>query len=137
MNERLLSLSIQGFRGMADEFSLTFPNGSGLVVLGHNGTGKSSIADALEYYFTGKIRPLAKEGRGIVHNLATGQANTRITVETTGRLSGKSDLEKAPAASAAINPKENFILRGRTLAEFVDKTKGEKRTALCNGLALA
>ncbi len=50
----LTSLSVQGFRGIGPRQILTFNPGPGLtIVVGRNGSGKSSFAEALEVAFTG------------------------------------------------------------------------------------
>src|SRR5436190_584057 len=50
----LTSLAVQGFRGIGPSQTLTFTPGPGLtIVIGRNGSGKSSFAEALEVLFTG------------------------------------------------------------------------------------
>ena len=50
----LKTLTVEGFRGIGPEKTLTFEPGPGLtVVVGRNGSGKSSFAEALEVLFTG------------------------------------------------------------------------------------
>jgi predicted ATPase len=50
----LASLTVQGFRGIGPKQTLTFTPGPGLtIVIGRNGSGKSSFAEALEVLFTG------------------------------------------------------------------------------------
>jgi len=44
------SLSINSLRGIK-ELNLSL-DGKGLIIFGENGTGKSSIVDALEFFFT-------------------------------------------------------------------------------------
>jgi len=51
---RFRTLGIAGFRGVRDPMDIVFP--SGFVVLsGRNGTGKSSICDAIEFALTGSL----------------------------------------------------------------------------------
>lgn len=50
----LTSVTVQGFRGIGPKQTLTFAPGPGLtIVIGRNGSGKSSFAEALEVLFTG------------------------------------------------------------------------------------
>jgi len=51
----LKRISVQGFRGIGARTDLEFQEGPGLtIVLGRNGSGKSSFAEALEMVLTGK-----------------------------------------------------------------------------------
>jgi energy-coupling factor transporter ATP-binding protein EcfA2 len=53
----LAALEVQGFRGVGPALTLTLPPGPGLtLVVGRNGSGKSSIAEALELLLTGANR---------------------------------------------------------------------------------
>lgn len=59
---KLRRLSVQQFRGIRS-LSLTL-NGKSTVVIGANGTGKSSLVDALDFLLTGSVRRLTGEGAG-------------------------------------------------------------------------
>ncbi len=48
---RVLSLSVKGFKGFAEETAFTF--GEMNTITGHNGQGKTSIADAIAFAITG------------------------------------------------------------------------------------
>lgn len=130
---------MQAFRGIPHTFALDLPDGNSCVILGDNGTGKSAIADAVEWYFNGQIELLTKEGRSsaIRHTGSARNLETQVTISTDGSLGGvatKSQL--APEEVLDIGRSESFLLRGRALADFVDKTKGEKWSALSNMLGL-
>lgn len=48
---RVLSLTVKGFKGFSEEMAFTF--GDMNTITGHNGQGKSSIADAIAFAITG------------------------------------------------------------------------------------
>jgi energy-coupling factor transporter ATP-binding protein EcfA2/rubrerythrin len=116
-----------------------FGDGESIVVYGDNGTGKSTIADALEWYFTGEIELLSHEGRqhAVRHVGGDDQDVTSVEVFTTGALGGKAVIpdERPPEAFQAMR-RETFLLRGRSLADFINKTKTEKWKALVEILGL-
>jgi len=56
MPTKIKKIRIHGFRGIPDlELEL---DGKNLLLRGENGTGKSSIVDAVEFFFSGKISHL-------------------------------------------------------------------------------
>lgn len=139
MAERLHRLTLRGFRGVPGEMDVDFGNGQSLAVYGDNGTGKSTIADALEWYFTGQIELLSHEGRQhAIRNLsADGDGETSVHVVTSGDLGGKVVFPDARGPEAlGMTGRETFLLRGRTLADFINKTKTEKWKALAELLGL-
>jgi energy-coupling factor transporter ATP-binding protein EcfA2/predicted metal-dependent hydrolase len=116
-----------------------FGSGQSIAVYGDNGTGKSTIADALEWFFTGGIELLSHEGRQhAIRNLgADGNGETSVQIVTSGDLGGRVVFpdERGPEAFG-IASRETFLLRGRTLADFINKTKTEKWKALAELLGL-
>jgi energy-coupling factor transporter ATP-binding protein EcfA2 len=130
---------MRSFRGVPDAMEVDFGEGQSLAVYGDNGTGKSTIADALEWFFTGGIELLSHEGRQhAIKNLGpAGGEKTSVELVTSGSLGGKVVYpdERAPEAFG-IASRETFLLRGRTLADFINKTKTEKWKALAELLGL-
>ena len=130
---------MHAFRGVPDEMTVDFGKGESIAVYGDNGTGKSTIADALEWYFTGEIEFLSHEGRqhAVRHVGGDGDGATWVEVVTNGTLGGKVDFpdERNPESFHDIR-QETFLLRGRTLADFINKTKTEKWKALVEILGL-
>ncbi len=139
MTERLHRLTMRSFRGVPDAMEVDFGEGQSLAVYGDNGTGKSTIADALEWFFTGGIELLSHEGRQhAIKNLGpAGGEETSVELVTSGLLGGKVVYpdERAPDAFGVAS-RETFLLRGRTLADFINKTKTEKWKALAELLGL-
>lgn len=118
---------------------IDFGEGQSLAVYGDNGTGKSTIADALEWFFTGGIELLSHEGRQhAIKNLGpAAEEETAVELVTSGALGGKVVYpdERGPEAFGVAS-RETFLLRGRTLADFINKTKTEKWKALAELLGL-
>jgi energy-coupling factor transporter ATP-binding protein EcfA2 len=139
VNEKLQRLVMHAFRGVPSEMTVDFGAGDSTVVYGDNGTGKSTIADALEWYFTGEIELLSHEGRQHAVRYVGGDADgtTSVEVLTSGTLGGKVVFpdERTPDMFHALR-RETFLLRGRTLADFINKTKTEKWKALVEILGL-
>ena len=130
---------MHSFRGVPESMEVDFGEGQSLAVYGDNGTGKSTIADALEWFFTGGIELLSHEGRQhAVKNLGpAGGGETTVELVTSGALGGKVVYpdERGPEAFGVAS-RETFLLRGRTLADFINKTKTEKWKALAELLGL-
>lgn len=139
MTERLTQITLQAFRGVRDVFELSLPQAQSLLIFGENGTGKSSLADAIEWYFTGEIELLAKEGRdhAIKHQGAPSKTQPIVALATNGDLSGSCTTKAPNKAAIEAASRETFLLRGRTIADFVDKSKGEKWSALQRLLGLS
>jgi energy-coupling factor transporter ATP-binding protein EcfA2 len=139
VNEKIQRLVMHAFRGVPGEMTVDFGKGDSIVIYGDNGTGKSTIADALEWYFTGEIELLSHEGRQHAVRYVGGEDGgvTSVEVVTSGALGGKVIFpdERAAEAFHAIR-RETFLLRGRTLADFINKTKTEKWKALVDILGL-
>jgi energy-coupling factor transporter ATP-binding protein EcfA2 len=139
VNEKVQRLVMHAFRGIPGEMTVDFGKGESIVIYGDNGTGKSTIADALEWYFTGGIELLSHEGRQHAVRYVGGETNgaTSVEVITNGSLGGKVVIpdERDAERFHAIR-RETFLLRGRTLADFINKTKTEKWKALVEILGL-
>lgn len=92
MSERITEVTLQAFRGVLEPFTLCFDGGRSGLVLGDNATGKSSVVDAIEWYFSGTVEALNKEGRksAIRHTGASKELETRVSVSTDGVLGGRS-----------------------------------------------
>lgn len=60
---KLLKLELCNFRGARTDLSIE-PNGENMIILGPNGTGKSTLVDAIDFLLSGTIDRLLGEGTG-------------------------------------------------------------------------
>lgn len=109
----LQDITVAGFRGIGPEVSLEIPPGPGLtVVVGRNGSGKSSFAEALEVLLTGdSLRwkdktAVWKEGWRNLHQGSDTRITARFQVEgkrgftTVERVwSGQANFDEVGAAA--------------------------------------
>ena len=109
----LHDLTVSGFRGIGPEVKLEIPPGPGLmVVVGRNGSGKSSFAEALELLLTGdtlrwKDRTgVWKEGWRNLHYGSAPRISARFRVEGRARFttverrwSENGELDEAPSTA--------------------------------------
>jgi len=128
---RIQRLEVQDFRGIKQEVRLLFESKS-ILLLGENGTGKSSFVDALEKLFTGRVTTLDGRGQGLSSDrqgphIGSGDNPPRIAVtfdnpEST-RISLGFDVERLPSdvREYAHSAHENlYILRRLQLLVFID-----------------
>jgi recombinational DNA repair ATPase RecF len=122
----LRSITVEGFRGIGRPAALEFPAGPGLtLVVGRNGSGKSSFAEALELLLTGNTFRWAqrtkvwREGwRNLHHPHATIEAEFVLEGEKAPATVGKEwaddgTLESAPtSAQVRGKPKKDLAALG-------------------------
>lgn len=141
---KIRSIEISGIRGIKNPLSLNLNNKS-ILIFGANGSGKSSLADAIEWYYTDGIKHLASEetgatkGRGALRNLfipdnedafitfqySNNKLDATKTIDSSLRVSTSNttdDFENYLLASQS----ENLILRYRDLVEFIIASKTDK-----------
>ena len=138
MTEKLQRLVMRAFRGVPAEMTVDFGKGNSIVVYGDNGTGKSTIADALEWYFTGDIELFRTKDASTpcAMSAATAMTSHRSRSSPTVRLAGRWYSRTSGRRTFRALRRETFLLRGRTLADFINKTKTEKWKALVEILGL-
>src|SRR5438034_7831758 len=118
----ITSLTVQGFRGIGPKQALRFSPGPGLtIVVGRNGSGKSSFAEALEGLFTGDSKrwsdrsKIWKEGWRNLHQPNPTTINVEMLLEGHGAM-------KVSAAWDAAAPIES--------PDVVVQPKGKPKTSL-------
>ena len=142
------SVSIQGFRGFLDRRRIPLAIGKrpvSVCVRGDNGTGKSSVADAVEFFFSGDgvIARLGKKDNenqagasAVVHAKAT---ERKVRTEVVFSLSDGRSLSRTASSSgtaarlhddvAAIlkDAPVPLVMRAAEMKTFVADTKGAER----------
>ena len=105
----LRSITVEGFRGIGPRTTLTLKPGPGLtLVVGRNGSGKSSFAEGLEFLLTGRNRrwderPTAwKDGWRNLHHKNTAliaEFSSKAPARRSSRASGRleADLHESEA----------------------------------------
>ncbi|MGI8580978.1 MAG: AAA family ATPase [Chitinophagaceae bacterium] len=63
MKTKIKALNLKGIRGIRENFSLKL-NGKSILIYGDNGTGKSSLTDAMEWLYYDQIQHLSNEEIG-------------------------------------------------------------------------
>ena len=147
---RINSCKLHGFRHTQLP-SLPIDSAKSLLIYGDNGTGKSSISDAIEWFYFDKVEHLSSEeigrkGTDALRNkflLDTEEASVEIAytnskLDTTKKLFIKQSKLQSAYTNASVDfktymeasLKENLILRYRDLITFILYTKKDKLDAL-------
>lgn len=128
---RLKNLKAKACRGIIDGPELHFESG-GLLLCGSNGMGKSSFIDAIEKVLTGKCSSLdtgdqsiswtkhgthieSKKPPEIEITLTDGNKNVSVKLDTYPPT-----LDKNIQTFLGVASQQSFILRRRTLLNFID-----------------
>jgi len=143
---RLKQLKVKGVRGIVHGPDLHFQDG-GLLLCGDNGTGKSSYIDALEKVISGHCSSLDKSGHNVSWNkqghhiecdsseieliITDGNKDSIITL-----TSDPSTLDNNAQLFLEAAQEQSFVLRRRTLLDFIDAVPNQRYTAIGNFLRL-
>jgi energy-coupling factor transporter ATP-binding protein EcfA2 len=131
----LKSLVISHLRGAVEPFSLTFEKGKKLsIVYGENGTGKSTICDALDFLGNGKVGSLDYRGLGPTsrywHSIGKVAGDVRVTLETNAgscfAVIAKRDVVAIPPEN---KPKVEILRRAQILG-LVEAKPAERYSAI-------
>lgn len=147
---KIKSINISGIRGIKNPLPLNLNNKS-ILVFGENGSGKSSLTDAIEWYYSDGVEHLisketgATKGRGSLRNLfIPDNEDAFINIQySNNKLNATKTIDSSLKASTSnstadfkdyllATQSENLILRYRDLVEFIIATPGEKLEKLQN-----
>ena len=142
---KLARLEFDGFRCFREKRELKLKDGRSLCLQAENGRGKTSIADALEFWSTGDVGWTHRDGVGLAAliHLDRDEAMVEVRVDGVGVASrrlrgGSADPLEAGAGPLAVDfaAERLPVLRYRTMAQFVDKSANDKRGELLEALGL-
>ncbi|MDT0691475.1 hypothetical protein RM549_16895, partial [Salegentibacter sp. F188] len=145
MSIKIKNIRIKGIRGAKESLELPLL-GKSLLLYGDNGTGKSSISDALEWFYTNRVSHLSS---GEI-DLKDALRNATLTEQDVSEVSvsytkgeglnatkslfvrrGKLGTEFTNTTEVFMkyledSTRENLLLRYQYLRDFIDNTKGDK-----------
>ena len=146
---KIKSINISGIRGIKDPLPLNLNNKS-ILIFGENGSGKSSLTDAIEWYYSDGVDHLSTKetgikGRGALRNLfipdnedafvniqySNDKLNATKTIDSSLRTSTSETTDDFKEYLLATQS-ENLFLRYRDLVEFIIATPGVKLEKLQN-----
>jgi hypothetical protein len=145
MKMKLKQIDIKGLRGVKETLSIEL-NGKSIVLYGDNGMGKSSVSDAVEWFYTNKVAHLGGIEIDLKDALRNASLDEDVVSEAGIKFYKKSDFDTSKTLfykrgkleqdftvktelikQYIIDSKEeNLLLRYKSLNDFVDNTKGDK-----------
>lgn len=148
---KLKKISLQNFRGVRNALEIELNEAQSFLLYGDNGSGKSSISDAIEWFFKDKVDHLSGEeigpNEGLRHALSketeesyvellgsSKELSSRKTLKIVkGKLKAEflnkdESFEKYLQAAAG----ENLFIRNQDLIQFIVATKGERLADISN-----
>lgn len=140
ITHKIKTINIKNFRGITD--SKLNLDGKSLIIKGDNGTGKSSIVDAFEFFFTGEISRL-KGTRGISlkkhaphvnYNANDIQIEVIFNNGTSVFKDFKNNLHPPHQLEDYFNTTvgKKFILHRAEILEFITTTPSERFKSIAN-----
>ena len=140
-------IQVQNFRGIRH---VDLPvKGCNLIVVGENGAGKSSLVDALEYFFTGRVEQL--EGRSDVNksqsipNLVGGPTEVKVALRGVAPETGiplpfpnrQKAIPRSLAPLLDLAARRAFVLRRSQLLRFINARDAERYNQISQLIGLA
>lgn len=138
MAKKIKNINIKAFRGIP---CLELPlEQNSLLIIGENGTGKSSIVDAIEFFFKGEVSTLkGMKGislqRHVPHkNYGVDDVKIELTFSSEEKLTRTFKLSPSPPTNLEnyfrIAQNGTFILRRKQLLNFIDVPPSDRFKAI-------
>ncbi len=132
----LKHLRIKQFRGSTKDFSLTFDSSKPLTLIyGENGSGKTTIADAIDFVGNGKVGSLEGRGLGVLRTYwpTLGMSHGDILVEISidnQTWQAKAGAKGVTVTPVGVAPPKVEVLRRNSILQLVQEAPKEKYDAL-------
>lgn len=144
---KIKNIEISGIRGIKKDLNITLDSSKSILIYGDNGSGKSSITDAIEWFYSDRVEHLSSEeiGRKGINALRSvflpeDKAAYAELKFSDSRFDSRKNLfyKRSKLTSEYSNSteefnnyidtylKENLILRYKDLLKFILFTKAEK-----------
>jgi recombinational DNA repair ATPase RecF len=144
---KIKGLEINGFRGIRKQMEIDLESSKSILIYGDNGSGKSSITDALEWFYYDKIEHLSSEeigtkGLPALRNIFLPESDAAYVEvkysDSECDSQKKLFIKKSKLTSEYTNTtqklkdyintslKENLLLRYKDLLRFILSTKAQK-----------
>lgn len=133
--DQLTSLVIEHLRGSIAPFTFTFEKGKKLsIIFGENGTGKTTICDALDFLGNGNVGSLDDRGLGKTgkywHTVGRTPGDVSVTLETTsGNCSATLVKSGVVVNPSDMQPKVKVLRRSQIL-NLVSAKASERYNAI-------
>jgi energy-coupling factor transporter ATP-binding protein EcfA2 len=131
----LISVSIESLRGAVNPFALPFEKGKKLTIIyGENGTGKSTLSDALDLLGNGKVGSLDTRGLGSTRkywpSVGKTAADVKVTLTTAaGVCSALLCKNDVVITNAALRPQVTVLRRSQIL-QLIEAKPSERYSAI-------
>lgn len=131
----LEKLTIEHFRGAVKPFTLKFdPSKKLTIIYGENGTGKSTICDALDLLASGQVGSLTNRGLGKTnnywHSVGKRAADVAVTLEYNGKAC-RGTLRSNGVTIAPVDARPRVeVLRRAQITLLLEARPGERYEAI-------
>lgn len=128
-------LKVENLRGCVNPFPLPFEKGKKLTVIyGENGSGKSTICDAMEFLGNGKVGSIEGRGLGVTRNfwptLGRNLGEISVTLESSGGTCQATVRQNAVVVSPPDQRPRVEVLRRAQILSLLEAKPGERYEAI-------